>query len=60
MKSPCRDCEDRTVGCHANCDRYKTFADKVRAQRERRARECEFIAYQRAQITKTIRKKRPR
>ena len=22
-KSPCKDCEDRDVGCHANCERYQ-------------------------------------
>lgn len=22
---PCKDCKDRKVGCHSECDRYKQF-----------------------------------
>lgn len=25
--APCRDCVSREVGCHAGCERYKTYAD---------------------------------
>ena len=23
VKSPCKDCKDRYVGCHGDCERYK-------------------------------------
>lgn len=25
MKSPCKDCEKRYIGCHAHCDAYQEF-----------------------------------
>jgi hypothetical protein len=24
-ESPCKDCTDRTVGCHSDCERYMTW-----------------------------------
>lgn len=34
---PCRDCEERTVGCHAGCERYKAWhAAHVEASRGRK------------------------
>lgn len=26
-EAPCRDCEDRTLGCHATCKRYESYVD---------------------------------
>lgn len=31
MGSPCKDCLNRFVGCHADCEKYKEF----RAERDR-------------------------
>lgn len=31
IQPPCKDCPDRTVGCHATCEKYLDFA----AERER-------------------------
>lgn len=28
MVVPCRGCEDRKVGCHSQCDRYKEFVSE--------------------------------
>ena len=25
VQSPCKDCQDRAVGCHAKCERYADF-----------------------------------
>ncbi len=25
MKNPCKDCPDRYPGCHAKCERYKSW-----------------------------------
>ena len=25
MRSPCRDCPERTVGCHGKCEAYKAY-----------------------------------
>jgi len=27
-KAPCKDCSDRCVGCHSNCDKYKAFKEE--------------------------------
>lgn len=32
--SPCRDCNDRTVGCHSNCDRYNEWLREERQKNE--------------------------
>lgn len=28
-KCPCKECDKRTVGCHAVCEEYKAFRSKV-------------------------------
>lgn len=33
-KSPCKDCPDRHLHCHSECDRYKTFAKEKRELNE--------------------------
>lgn len=35
MRQPCRDCEDRNETCHANCERYLTWATERRAALEK-------------------------
>lgn len=27
QKGPCIDCEDRKVGCHSDCERYKAWLE---------------------------------
>lgn len=34
MKSPCKDCPERYVGCHSECGKYKYFRRKLEAQNE--------------------------
>lgn len=33
-QGPCRDCVDRKVGCHAECERYAAYKAELRAERE--------------------------
>lgn len=36
IQPPCKDCPDRTVGCHASCEKYTAFAaerERIRAAR---------------------------
>ena len=40
--APCRGCEDRVVGCHSTCPRYKEFKDGVEQLRQQR---CEFLKW---------------
>ena len=48
-KTPCRGCDDRYVGCHGKCDRYKEWSDRNNQRRtaiyearmaEKKADEC--------------------
>jgi len=32
--APCKDCETRYLGCHAECDRYKKFTKESELFRE--------------------------
>lgn len=36
MQAPCKDCPDRSVTCHANCEKYKEFAMENAEQRKQR------------------------
>lgn len=36
MKSPCKDCPDRYVGCHERCNKYLAYADEREAERQAR------------------------
>ena len=35
-RPPCKDCEDRKVGCHAECEKYRTY-------KETRTKECIWL-----------------
>lgn len=51
---PCKECENRKVGCHISCDSYKDF----RAEREKEYRENEKNYSERNGIRMTRRKDR--
>lgn len=37
MKVPCRNCKDRKLGCHSECERYKVWqAENEKIKSERR------------------------
>jgi hypothetical protein len=36
MKAPCKDCPDRHLHCHSECERYKTFKQECDELREKR------------------------
>lgn len=54
MITPCKDCNDRCVGCHSNCDRYKEFREVVdkrnNQKREYRKKQDVLIGYTRESI----------
>ena len=35
--SPCKDCPDRTVGCHGGCEKYKDYRAALDAHKEQRS-----------------------
>ena len=47
MKAPCKDCSDRHLHCHSECERYKTFAKETRElnQARNQARQEENLFY---------------
>lgn len=54
--SPCKDCYDRELGCHSNCERYKQFkADnmvKSQARRDFLRSHNEHVGFLRDQKTR--------
>ena len=36
MNAPCKNCEDRHTGCHAECEKYKAFAEEREKHRQER------------------------
>lgn len=34
---PCKDCSERHIGCHSECEKYKDCTNKARQIREKRA-----------------------
>lgn len=36
MKAPCKNCEDRELGCHGSCERYLEFHDQRRLVNKKR------------------------
>ena len=34
INPPCKDCADRTIGCHSGCEKFKEFQAKQAERRE--------------------------
>ncbi len=49
MKTPCKDCKDRTPTCHAECFAWKVYRageeKKYKESLERRIETCTFYGY---------------
>lgn len=45
LRGPCKDCPFRTIGCHAKCERYKTFKrlHEIRSREARLEREKDVM-----------------
>ena len=57
-KAPCFKCEDRVIGCHSTCERYKEYAGIVAEDRESRREISERNNHSRAKLSQTELKKR--
>lgn len=40
VDNPCYKCKDRKVGCHATCERYSEFREKLEEFNKRKRREA--------------------
>ena len=36
LTPPCKDCQDRQIGCHGKCDRYEKYWRQQQRKREER------------------------
>lgn len=45
MIAPCKDCPDRQIGCHGQCERYKAFRAARDAVIEARQKNADVIGY---------------
>lgn len=43
VKPPCKDCADRTVGCHAGCERYQAFRAEIDGRPRQRRDAADFL-----------------
>ena len=56
---PCKDCEDRHIGCHSKCKQYKAFAEENRKRHdEAMKRFVVDIGLESAEIIRNQRNKR--
>lgn len=44
--APCRDCEQREIGCHGRCEQYKAYRDSIDAAKAAREKEIMTEQYQ--------------
>lgn len=58
MHSPCKDCENRHVGCHSVCPKYREFNQKCIEVREKRLKENDINSMCIEQIQKITKLKR--
>jgi hypothetical protein len=61
MKTPCTFCEDRYVGCHAECFAWKVYSASVKKKREKeleaKREDISFFGYQADKAKKQYSKK---
>lgn len=58
MQAPCKDCPDRSVTCHANCEKYREFATANAEQRKQRNIENVGRQYTIEKYNKAVKKRR--
>ena len=60
---PCKDCLDRVVGCHIECERYKAYLEENERIKEEKRQSYRYlsprarVAMKRNDIVYTIRKR---
>ena len=59
---PCRNCEDRHIGCHGTCERYIEWKEnriqKCRERYERKEADYQYMGLARARKDKMLHKKK--
>ena len=57
-KAPCYQCEERHIGCHSTCERYKDYAGLIADNREERREFAERETNSHAKLSHTESKRR--
>ena len=62
LKGPCKDCPDRTPGCHGKCEKYLDYRARLDAMKEeeRKRKRLEYDLYMSSRHAKTYEKRRRR
>lgn len=58
LKPPCYKCEERKLGCHGSCDKYKEYRDMKDKQNNEVNKIKEVGYWQRDYIVKAVRRSR--
>lgn len=45
MKAPCKDCQNRRVGCHSECEKYISFSEERSRQLEEKYKASQADIY---------------
>jgi len=43
MKAPCKGCQDRRIGCHGDCEKYREFHAENRKRLEQHQKELDTL-----------------
>lgn len=55
--APCKDCSERHIGCHSECEKYKSFREFKMIQYEKKIKEQSIEGYVADSIIKYARNK---
>ena len=58
QRFPCKNCEERHVGCHGSCEKYKVADDFYKSVRAQKQREIVTELYRSDSVTKVLRDKK--
>lgn len=56
ISNPCKDCEDRELGCHSQCDKYSEFKSKIEEIKEERIKQNFIDDYRITRVERTNKK----
>lgn len=60
LHNPCKNCEDRHVGCHAECEKYRKAKEETEAARGREKLSREADGYYADYAKETLRRMKNR
>lgn len=55
MNAPCYNCDERYIGCHDSCEKYREYKSKVGEINQKKREHNDFIIYKKCVIYKAER-----